>query len=290
MVRVVEADIAAVTEARSDVVFFNAARPEVTALEATLILRGRNDTTLEISTPLEAPPGAWRAAICDADGVQLGVIEIELYARMGHAEESPFAGTDDALVTEVLREYGDLTRRRAAALSAAGAADKTYLYELLADYPAARRQDAALEPVHRDGARARAPSVDDAIASAVSIELHAQRAARARRHRGRERRAPRHADAARAARHPARAQRRRRDGPARPASAEGQLSPARPGDRRCAIFEETERMAWESAEGQALELGWQRDNRTDIGDEDYLRWCCRRPAGSRRSTRCASAA
>ena len=30
-------------------------------------------------------------------------------------------------------------------------------------------------------------------------------------------------------------------------------------------------MAWESAEGQALELGWQRDNRTDLGDEDYLR-------------------
>ena len=30
-------------------------------------------------------------------------------------------------------------------------------------------------------------------------------------------------------------------------------------------------MAWESAEGQALELGWQRDNRTDLDDEDYLR-------------------
>ena len=36
------------------------------------------------------------------------------------------------------------------------------------------------------------------------------------------------------------------------------------------IFEETERMAWESAEGQALELGWRRDNRTDLTDEDYL--------------------
>ena len=30
-------------------------------------------------------------------------------------------------------------------------------------------------------------------------------------------------------------------------------------------------MAWESAEGQALELGWQRDNRIDLEDEDYLR-------------------
>jgi len=37
------------------------------------------------------------------------------------------------------------------------------------------------------------------------------------------------------------------------------------------IFEETERMAWESTEGQALELGWQRDNLTDLSDEDYLR-------------------
>jgi geranylgeranyl diphosphate synthase type II len=37
------------------------------------------------------------------------------------------------------------------------------------------------------------------------------------------------------------------------------------------IFEETERMAWETTEGQALELGWQRENRTDVSDEDYLR-------------------
>jgi hypothetical protein len=27
-------------------------------------------------------------------------------------------------------------------------------------------------------------------------------------------------------------------------------------------------MAWESAEGQALELGWRRDNRIDLTDED----------------------
>ncbi|MBI1396495.1 MAG: polyprenyl synthetase family protein [Betaproteobacteria bacterium] len=36
------------------------------------------------------------------------------------------------------------------------------------------------------------------------------------------------------------------------------------------ILEETERMAWESAEGQALELGWRRDNRLDVTDGDYL--------------------
>lgn len=37
-----------------------------------------------------------------------------------------------------------------------------------------------------------------------------------------------------------------------------------------AILRETERMAWKSAEGQALELGWRRDNRLDLDDADYL--------------------
>ena len=36
------------------------------------------------------------------------------------------------------------------------------------------------------------------------------------------------------------------------------------------IIEETERMARESAEGQALELGWRRDNVTDVVESDYL--------------------
>lgn len=36
------------------------------------------------------------------------------------------------------------------------------------------------------------------------------------------------------------------------------------------ILAEAERMAWESAEGQAMELGWRRDNITDLGDADYL--------------------
>jgi geranylgeranyl diphosphate synthase type II len=36
------------------------------------------------------------------------------------------------------------------------------------------------------------------------------------------------------------------------------------------IIEETERMARESAEGQALELGWQRDNTFDLDDADYM--------------------
>ena len=40
--------------------------------------------------------------------------------------------------------------------------------------------------------------------------------------------------------------------------------------RALAILRETERMAWESAEGQALELGWRRDNRLELDDADYL--------------------
>jgi geranylgeranyl diphosphate synthase type II len=36
------------------------------------------------------------------------------------------------------------------------------------------------------------------------------------------------------------------------------------------VLEETERMARESAEGQALELGWRRDNNCALDDDDYL--------------------
>jgi len=36
------------------------------------------------------------------------------------------------------------------------------------------------------------------------------------------------------------------------------------------ILEETERMARESAEGQAMELGWRRDNVTNVTEADYL--------------------
>lgn len=46
----------------------------------------------------------------------------------------------------------------------------------------------------------------------------------------------------------------------------GRLGPEVAGE----ILAESERMAWESAEGQALELGWRRDNRLDLSDEDYL--------------------
>lgn len=37
------------------------------------------------------------------------------------------------------------------------------------------------------------------------------------------------------------------------------------------LFEATERMARESAEGQAIELGWRKDNPVDVTESDYLR-------------------
>ena len=37
------------------------------------------------------------------------------------------------------------------------------------------------------------------------------------------------------------------------------------------ILEEAERMARETVEGQAIELGWRHDNTTDLGEADYLR-------------------
>lgn len=37
------------------------------------------------------------------------------------------------------------------------------------------------------------------------------------------------------------------------------------------VFAETERMAWETVEGQALELGWRRDNSEQVEDADYLK-------------------
>jgi geranylgeranyl diphosphate synthase, type II len=37
------------------------------------------------------------------------------------------------------------------------------------------------------------------------------------------------------------------------------------------ILEEAERMARETVEGQAIELGWRHNNATDLGEDDYLR-------------------
>jgi hypothetical protein len=47
-------------------------------LEGEIVIAGRRAATLTLTTPPSAPPGRWRAAFCDADGVQVGAMEILL--------------------------------------------------------------------------------------------------------------------------------------------------------------------------------------------------------------------
>jgi geranylgeranyl diphosphate synthase type II len=176
-------------------------------------------------------------------------------------------GIDEPLVLEMLDEYGQLTRERMQRYLPTDE-PRTYLYELMADYPA--RGGKMLRPcLCIATARALGAELEDALASAVAIELlHNALLV----HDDIE-------DASEA----------RRGTPtlhalhglplalnAGDAMALLSLRPLKANIGRLGlpvalqIFEETERVAWESAEGQALELGWRRDNRTDLGDEDYL--------------------
>jgi geranylgeranyl diphosphate synthase, type II len=182
--------------------------------------------------------------------------------------EHAFASTDEPLVRAVLDEYGELTR--ASVLEYLPPKQPgSYLYELLADYP--RRGGKMMRSsLCIAMARVMGASIGEAIASATSIELmHNAMLV--------------HDDIEDASEE-------RRGNPTLHAlhgvplavnagDAMGLLSlrPLKDNFHRLGlatalrIFEETERMAWESAEGQALELGWTRDNRTDLRDDDYLR-------------------
>ena len=182
--------------------------------------------------------------------------------------DESFAGVDEALVRQTLAEYGELTLRHLQAYLPQEE-PRSYLYELIADYP--RRGG----KMHRSSlciAAARATGADpqEAVASAVSIELlhnallvHDDIEDASDERRGT----------------PTLHQLHGIPLALNAGDAMGLLSlrPLKENMHRLGIatglriFEETERMAWESAEGQALELGWQRDNRVDLGDEDYLR-------------------
>ena len=183
-------------------------------------------------------------------------------------DDRHFAGTDGRLVRSMLDEYGALTRRRLQGYLPHPDSGP-YLYELLADYP--RRGGKMLRSsLCIAMARVTGASAEDALASAVSIELMHNALLV-------------HDDIEDASDE-------RRGTPTLHAKygvplalnagdAMGLLSlqPLKDNFHRLGlatglrIFEETERMAWESAEGQALELGWTRDNRADLTDEDYLR-------------------
>jgi geranylgeranyl diphosphate synthase, type II len=186
---------------------------------------------------------------------------------MGHAHDAPFIGTDDALVQEVLSEYGTMTRLHLQTYLPQEEPN-SYLYGLLADYPA-RGGKMLRSSLCISMARAVGGPIEDAMACAVSIELmhnallvHDDIEDDSDERRGTPTLHALHGIPL----------------AINAGDAMGLLSlrPLKENFHRLGIatamriFEETERMAWESAEGQALELGWQRDNRTDISDEDYL--------------------
>ena len=177
------------------------------------------------------------------------------------------SATTSLLVPSMLREYGDLTRA-ALAKYLPPREPRRYLYDLLSDYP--QRGGKMMRPsMCIAAARLFGAPLEDAMNTAVAIEiLHNALLIHDDIEDGSE---------------------KRRGLPtlhllhgvplALNAGDTLTLMSLRPlldnrsriGERlTLRIIEETERMARECAEGQALELGWRRYNTTEIGDADYL--------------------
>jgi geranylgeranyl diphosphate synthase type II len=171
------------------------------------------------------------------------------------------------LVPDVLREYGEATR--ALLFDYLPRAEpRRYLYDLVAEYP--RRGGRAFRPTLCIAtARAFGRPMQDALCTATSIELmhnamliHDDVQDESERRRG----------------HPALHVKEGVPIAINVGDALSLLSmrPLLDNQRRLGpwlslrILEETERMARESAEGQALELGWRRDNARDVTEADYL--------------------
>ena len=190
------------------------------------------------------------------------------------------------LVADTLREYGELTR--AAVRNYLPAREpRRYLYDLIADYP--ERGGKMMRPsLCIATARAFGARLEDALLTAVSIELlhnalliHDDIQDESEERRGRPTLHMLH-------------------GVPLALNAGDMLSlmSLKPlienrgliGDHlTLRIIEETQRMAHECAEGQALELGWRRDNTSCLEDEDYLEMVLKNLAGSRRSIQFGSA-
>jgi len=171
------------------------------------------------------------------------------------------------LVSETLAEYGAITREAIARYLPSGE-PQAYLYDLIADYP--RRGGKMMRSsLCIATARAFGASLDSAIGTAAAIELlhnalliHDDIEDASEQRRGRPTLHLLH-------------------GVPLALNAGDALSllSLRPlvenvssiGPRRALrVLEESERMAWESAEGQAMELGWRRDNCNGLSDADYL--------------------
>jgi geranylgeranyl diphosphate synthase, type II len=171
------------------------------------------------------------------------------------------------LVRETLEEYGAVTRA-AMRRYFPGREPRIHLYDLLSDYP--RRGGKMMRSsICIANARIFGASIDDALCSAVAIELihnalliHDDIEDESDQRRGRPTLHALH-------------------GVPLALNAGDALTllslrplfenASRIGPRLAQeIVVETERMAWESAEGQAMELGWRRDNCHDLTDRDYL--------------------
>ena len=167
----------------------------------------------------------------------------------------------------MLREYGDLTRATLTTYLPSRE-PRRYLYDILSDYP--QRGGKMMRPsMCIAAARLFGAQIEDAINTAVAIELlhnalliHDDIEDGSEKRRGRPTLHLLHGVPL-----------------ALNAGDTLTLMSFRPlldnrvriGERlTLRIIEETERMARECAEGQAMELGWRRYNTTEIGDADYL--------------------
>jgi len=177
------------------------------------------------------------------------------------------ASQTESVVPSVLRHYGDVTR---VALSRylRQRPPERHLYDLVADYP--RRGGRMLRPsLCIATARVFGASVDDAVHSAVALELlhnaflvHDDVEDESEERRGRPTMHAMHGVPV----------------AVNVGDALALLGLRALIDNRFAlgprltmyVLEEAERMARESIEGQALELGWRRDNALTLDEDDYL--------------------
>jgi geranylgeranyl diphosphate synthase type II len=171
------------------------------------------------------------------------------------------------LVPSVLREYAEATRALLFDYLPTGE-PRRYLYDLLGDYP--RRGGRGMRPsLCIATARAFGASFNDALQTAASIEMmhnamliHDDIEDESEERRGRP---TMHVTEG--------VPIALNVGDLMSLLAIGPLLDNRDtlgADLALRIIRETERMARESAEGQALELGWRRDNVTDVAEHDYL--------------------
>jgi geranylgeranyl diphosphate synthase, type II len=174
---------------------------------------------------------------------------------------------DLEIVPAVLEEYGKVTRE-ALRDYLAPRAPRRYLYDLVGDYPS--RGGRMLRPsLVLATARAHGAPVEHAVHAAVALELihnaflvHDDVEDESLERRGKPTLPAMHGVALSV-----------NVGDALAVIALRALLDSRAvlGHRLAGrVVEETERMMRESIEGQALDLGWRRDNEIDLDDEDYL--------------------